>query len=98
MKRILSLAMVVLLCAGCQSPAPVYDPFLGRTTVQPPGTALPPAIQPYYGARAGTITPQIVTPPPTAAPVMRRQIGHAHFSPTPRGPGGLRDKFTPNVS
>ena len=67
MKRILSLAMVVLLCAGCQSPAPVYDPFLGRTTVQPPGTALPPPGQPYYGAPAGTITAPIVTPPPNAA-------------------------------
>ncbi len=100
MKRILGLPMMVLLCAGCRSPAPAYDPFLGRTTVEPPGTALPPPGQPYYGAPAGAAnTPPLVTPPPGAAsPAVPRTIGPANFSPAPAGPGGLSSSFSPNVS
>lgn len=98
MKRIFSLALTAMLCAGCRSPAPVYDPFLGRTTVEPPGTALPPPGQPYYGAPAGaTIAPPLVTPPTTISPTVPAPVGPSNFTPAPAGSGGL-SSFAPNVS
>jgi hypothetical protein len=99
MKRILGLASAVVLCAACRSPAPMNDPFLGRTTVEPPGTALPPPGQPYYGAPPGAATtPPMMAPPPYTSPTMPRTIGPANFSPAPAGPGGLSSSFSPNVS
>ena len=49
--RLPVLIVSVLLVAGCNSPPSSYDPFLGRTTVPPPGTMQTPppgTVQPYY--------------------------------------------------
>lgn len=52
MKRLVFL-LAVAACTGCQTSAPtgpIANPFLGRSTVPPPGTnAPPPASAPYYG-------------------------------------------------
>jgi hypothetical protein len=99
MKWILCLAVVACGCAGCQSPAPPYNPFASTTTVPPPGTAVPP---PYYGAPPLTAPPQTMpvtptAPPPTAAPIPR-PAGLNNFSPAPAGSGGYSSTFQPNVS
>ncbi|HEY2826116.1 MAG TPA: hypothetical protein VGJ04_00830, partial [Pirellulales bacterium] len=100
MKRILGMAAAMALCIGCRGPSQVYDPFLGRTTVDPPGTATPPPAQQYYGAPGVTTptAPPVVLPPQGtgAAPVPR--VGSPYFSPAPAGGGGLTSSFTPNVS
>ena len=81
MKWISALTMAVALCAGCQSPAPMNDPFLGRTTVPPPGTALPPPAPPYYGAPAGaSTTPPLMAPTSSAPAVVPRPIGPTNFA------------------
>ena len=86
MKRIFAAAALAL-ATGCRGPSQVYDPFLGRTTVDPPGTASPPPGQPYYG------DPPVTAP---ATPVPR--YGSPNFAPTPAGGSGLSSSFTPNVS
>jgi hypothetical protein len=97
MKRIVGLIIAVALCAGCRSSQPVYDPFLGPTTVPPPGTATPPPGQPYYGAPP-TAAPTMAAPPPgsSTAPVLPRGGVPMNFSPAPAG--GMSSSFTPNVS
>ena len=70
MKPIVGLFIAVALCAGCKSAQPVYDPFLGPTTVPPPGTAVPPPGQPYYGAPP-TAAPTMAAPPPGASTGLR---------------------------
>ena len=57
-RRLITLLAAASIAAGCQSTQPAYDPFLGRTTVPPPGTMSPPVVTPYYGT----------TPPPVSAP------------------------------
>jgi len=101
MKRIVGLMIVAALCAGCRSSQPVYDPFLGSTTVPPPGTATPPPGQPYYGSPAGApvmAPPPATAPPPgaTTAPVLPRGGVPLNFAPAPAG--GMSSSFTPNVS
>ncbi len=88
MSRLLGVVIVAAMCAGCRSSAPVYDPFMGRTTVPPPGTAVVQPGQPYYSAPAAgaTTSPPLITPPPGA-------------SATPATVNsGLSSSFTPNVS
>ena len=92
MKRIFAAAALAL-ATGCRGPSQVYDPFLGRTTVDPPGTASPPPGQPYYGAPPVTAP---IAPPAAAAPMPR--YGSPNFAPTPAGGAGLSSSFTPNVS
>ena len=90
MKRITSLAIVVLLCAGCRSPSQAYDPFLGRQTIPPPGTAVPPG-QPYYNSP--TVSPGAPVAPPTGGTLPTP----TNFAPTPAGGNGF-SSFSPNVS
>ncbi len=96
MKRILGVAAAMALAIGCRGPSQVYDPFLGRTTVDPPGTATPPPGQPYYGVPPAT-APTLAQPPGAAATPMPR-YGSPNFSPTPAGGAGLSSSFAPNVS
>ena len=96
MKRILGVAAAMALAIGCRGPSQVYDPFLGRTTVDPPGTATPPPGQPYYGAPPATAP--TMAPPPGAAATPVPRYGSPNFSPTPAGGAGLSSSFTPNVS
>ena len=70
MKRIFAAAALAL-ATGCRGPSQVYDPFLGRTTVDPPGTASPPPGQPYYGAPPVTAPPATIAPGAAATPVPR---------------------------
>ncbi len=62
MKR-LGLLLAVVACTGCQTSSPtspVVNPFLGRSTVPPPGTNAPPPVSaPYYGG--GQMTPPTVS-------------------------------------
>ena len=92
MKRIFAAAALAL-ATGCRGPSQVYDPFLGHTTVDPPGTASPPPGQPYYGAPPVTAP---IAPAAAAAPMPR--YGSPNFAPTPAGGAGLSSSFTPNVS
>src|SRR5215831_4219647 len=89
MKRLIGLMIAAALCTGCRSSAPPFDPFLGRTTVPPPGTAVPTAAPPYYSTTPTTVapTPTLAAPPGSTAPA---------FTPAPAG-GGY-SSFTPNVS
>jgi hypothetical protein len=41
MKGPLALLIAATLCLGCQAPPGAIDPFIGRQTVPPPGTATP---------------------------------------------------------
>ena len=88
MSRLLGVVIVAALCMGCRSSAPVYDPFMGRTTVPPPGTAVVQPGQPYYAAPpAGATTgPPLISPPPGAS------------ATPPAVNNGLASSFTPNVS
>ncbi len=87
MIRIACALIVVAMCAGCRSSAPVYDPFLGRTTVEPPGTAaVAPGAPPYYTAPpSSAVGPPIVSPPPpgTAAPVSAPPTSPPPTTPPP---------------
>jgi hypothetical protein len=94
MKRIEPLAIVVLLCAGCRSPSPAYDPFMGRQTIPPPGTAVPPPGQPYYGAPPAVSTGSQILPPTGA---VSPSNGPTNFAPNPAGGNGF-SSFSPNVS
>jgi hypothetical protein len=96
MKRIVRELLALALCAGCRSSQPVSDPFLGPTTVPPPGTAVPPPGQPYYGTPAGAPT-AVPTPAalPPGTPVLPRGGVPMNFAPAPAG--GM-SSFTPNVS
>ena len=58
-------AILLVGAAGCQSAQRAYDPFLGRTTVPPPGTMAPMQVQPYYGGSA----PANLSAPPITAPI-----------------------------
>ena len=86
MKRILGVAAAMALAIGCRGPSQVYDPFLGRTTVDPPGTATPPPGQPYYGAPPATAPTMRSPPAPLQRPcrVMDRRIS-APLRPVARG-------------
>jgi hypothetical protein len=103
MKRMLGLITALALCAGCRSSQPVYDPFLGPTTVPPPGTATPTTAAPYYGPAgapvyappATTTAPGVAPPPGATAPVVPRGAVPMNFAPAPAG--GM-SSFTPNVS
>ncbi len=88
MSRLLGVVIVAAMCAGCRSSAPVYDPFMGRTTVPPPGTAVVQPGQPYYSAppAGATTSPPLITPPPGAS------------ATPPTVNNGLSSSFTPNVS
>ncbi len=88
MSRLLGVVIVAAMCAGCRSSAPVYDPFMGRTTVPPPGTAVVQPGQPYYSAppAGATTSPPLITPPPGAS------------ATPPAVNSGLSSSFTPNVS
>ena len=96
MKRMFALVASAALLAGCQSPQPAYNPFSGPTVVPPPGTAVPPPGQPYYGSPAGAplLPPTTNVPPPTNATI--RPQGPVNFAPVPAG--GMSSSFTPNVS
>jgi len=95
MKRIFALVAAAALLAGCQSPQPAYNPFSGPTVVPPPGTAVPPPGQPYYGSPAGAplLPPSTNVPPPTSSTI---RPGAPNFAPVPAG--GMSSSFTPNVS
>lgn len=65
--RLPALLILTFLLAGCNSPPSSFDPFLGRTTVPPPGTIPAPQAgvgQPYY---RGAPVPGTV--PPTGRPL-----------------------------
>jgi len=96
MKRMFALVAAAALLSGCQSPQPAYNPFNGPTVVPPPGTAVPPPGQPYYGSPAGAplLPPTTNVPPPTNSTI--RPQGPANFAPVPAG--GMSSSFTPNVS
>jgi hypothetical protein len=95
MKRIASLVIGVLLCAGCKSSSPAYDPFLGRQTIPPPGTATPPPGQPYYGSPPSVSTGAPIAPP--TGGTLPAPTGPTNFAPTPAGGNGF-SSLSPNVS
>jgi hypothetical protein len=101
MSRLWCAIIVVAVCAGCRNSPPMTDPFLGRTTVEPPGTAsVAPVAPPYYSSpSAPPVSPPIITqpagapipatPPPTTQPPIPYSV-----------PQGFRpvSSVTPNVS
>src|SRR3954452_25207390 len=95
MKRIMSFVIGVSLCAGCKSSSPAYDPFLGRQTIPPPGTATPPPGQPYYGSPPA-VSPGAQVAPPTGG-TLSPPMTPTNFAPTPAGGNGF-SSFSPNVS
>lgn len=81
MSRLWTLLLSVVFLAGCQSRAPMQNPFFGPTTVPPPGTGVstaPPAAPYYQGApppatlpsvpQGGQIPSGALGAPPTAMP------------------------------
>src|SRR3954464_15214475 len=75
MKRPWILLVVLgIFAAGCHSPSTTYDPFLGRSTVPPPGTGAVAAGAPYYNGAgaAGGVAPAFV---PGSAPSLAPMIG-----------------------
>jgi hypothetical protein len=49
--------VTVVFAVGCQTPAAPFDPFLaGRSTIPPPGTAVPAPASPYYNGAPPTVT------------------------------------------
>ena len=70
MKWPLPVLLLAALLAGCYGPSQTMDPFLGRTTVPPPGTGqilAPGAAQPYYQGSPLPGGPTSVTPVPGSA-------------------------------
>ena len=81
MIRPLRPLIAIFALAGCQQPGPAIDPFMARSTIPPPGTALStapmvtPGPQPYYSppAVAPGPSPDALSTPPLIvqpAPVM----------------------------
>jgi hypothetical protein len=78
MIRPLRPLIAIVALAGCQQPGPVTDPFLYRSTIPPPGTALSsapvvtPGPQPYYSTppavAAAPSSDTLSTPPPIVQP------------------------------
>lgn len=64
MRWLVSLFLVAAVLAGCNSPGPTYDPFLGRTTIPPPGTGQisPGTAVPYYQSTPAQGGQSSVTP------------------------------------
>lgn len=85
----MNLLAPVLLCAclfvGCQNAQPAFDPFLGRSTIPPPGTAIPQGANAYVPTAPPPITqPPMVTP---GAPVVAPNVAPpTYFSPNPATP------------
>jgi len=60
MNRALALLLTAVVATGCRGTSPAIDPFVGRTTVPPPGTgaaAINPRPDPYYSNPPGALAP-----------------------------------------
>ncbi len=90
MKRPLAVLVVLTVLAGCKGTTPFTDPFVGRTTVTPPGTgqmAGQGATNPYYTPPTG----EIVTQPQPTAPQWLLGPQNGPTSPTgSTNPGTFR--------
>ena len=93
-------------CQGCQTPRPNFDPFLGRTTVPPPGTGTvgpPPGVAPDSGGFLQQAPPMN---PGTGNQFAPPESNNNLFSPPgvqtspPVGayPGGYQSSITPQNS
>ncbi len=91
MPRLVGVLILAALCMGCHSPTPVYDPFMGRTTVPPPGTAAPMQSAPYYAPAPGSTSaaPPLISAPPASG---------AALPPGAQMPPMGASSFSPNVS
>ena len=70
MKWPLPVSLLAALLAGCYGPSQTMDPFLGRTTIPPPGTGqilTPGTAVPYYQGNPLPGGPAAVTPVPGSA-------------------------------
>jgi hypothetical protein len=71
MRWVLSAFCGVALLAGCNGQGQTVDPFLGRTTIPPPGTGqviMPGTAQPYYQGNPLPATPMPGSPAPLVSP------------------------------
>ena len=82
MKWVLPAFCGAALLAGCNGPGQTMDPFLGRTTIPPPGTGqviTPGTAQPYYQGNPLPGNPVPVIPiPGGAAPLVAPPAGSSY--------------------
>ena len=77
MIRPLRPLIAIVALAGCQQPGPATDPFLYRSTIPPPGTAMSsaplvtPGPQPYYSNAPTAVPGPSPYTPDTPAPIVQ---------------------------
>jgi len=77
MIRPLRPLIAIVALAGCQQPGPATDPFLYRSTIPPPGTAIScapgvtPGPQPYYSPPPAAVAGSSPCTPDTPAPCVQ---------------------------
>lgn len=101
MLRVIGFLFVVGMIAGCRSQAPVYDPFLGSTTIAPPGTATQPSLPPYYTPAPGSAPTNMAPLGPSVTPGQPMSApgpSPTYNAPVPGPSGYPTSSFTPNVS